>query len=205
MGTIKGKPAKVDDIDSKSVVQATELPYVVPVDFIVRGTQILLLLSSLWAFYVCIKNPSGVTIVSWIEVGLFLSWTIFLQIRSSGLSFDQKGITKVSWFFLKNRIEWNEIESVVTGTRSVRLLVVKFKGALGDMDSSEGTYLMVLSRKDGSQPFFINIKPYSMQGLITLVHFLCIKTDQTQIDEATKKIIKRIVPSIFFGEQKGHG
>jgi hypothetical protein len=156
--------------------------------------------------------------VQWILLGLFFCFAAFLQFRSSGLSIDEDGIHHVSLMQKRRFIPWSAIASVETGTQlaahgkslmplrwSMPLIFLKPKASLKNEYRGHGIYLMVLDRNDGLEPFVISIKPYSMKGLATLAHFLIHKAPHATLDEHTRKLAVGIVPSVFFGEQKGHG
>lgn len=186
--------------DSKKIVDATKVPYTVPVDVIVRTFQVLLFATVAFVTYTNVRTPEGISVSTWALLIPMLAYAGFLQFRPSGLSIDAEGIHHLSWIRRKRDLPWEAIESVTTGTQDFR----GFKGTLGKVDASQGPYLMVIERRDGQGPFVLNIKPYSMRGVITLSHFLICKASQARIDEQTVKLTKGIVPSVWFGDQKGH-
>lgn len=100
---------------------------------------------------------------------------------------------------------WDAIGSVTTGTQAFNFHGAKIAGRLGKVDGAKGPYLMIIGRRDGQPPFVLNIKPYTIPGLTTLAHFLIAKATHARLDEQTVKLTQGIVPSVFFGEQKGRG
>jgi hypothetical protein len=191
--------------DSKQIVDATKVPYTVPVDVVVRTFQFLLFAMVAFVAYTNVRTPEDVSVTTWVLLILMLAYTGFLLFRPSGLSIDAEGIHHAPWIRRKRDLPWEAIESVTTGTQDFHFRGgPTFKGPLGNVDASLGPYLMVIERRDGQRPFVLNIKPYSMRGIITLSHFLICKTSQARIDEQTVKLTKGIVPSVWFGEQKGH-
>jgi len=82
---------------------------------------------------------------------------------------------------------------------------ISVKGSLGYVNPRMGHYLMIFARKDRGKPFLLNIKPYTVKGMATMVYFITLRAAGADIDEKTRKIMNGIFPSIFFGEAKGHG
>ena len=194
----------LEPIDPLPVVQATKLPYTVPVDVVVRCVQVILLLFGLYTIYACaIAKTTGAG--GWACSVIFLVFAGYLQFRPSGLFFDDLAVHHRSLFLKVRSIPWEGIMTVTTGIQNFNIKTVPIKGSLGEVDPTMGPYLMIFTRKDGKPPFLINIKPYSMRGLATFVHFIVHKAQGAVIDDATRKITQGIVPSAFFGEQKGHG
>ncbi len=212
------------EIESKAtvVVSETRLPYTVPVDVIVRSVQIILLGAALFAVYGCLQDPKGTDLGSWIMTALFLALGVYFQFRSSGLSFDAERIVHRDFIGKKREIRWTEIASARTGTQDSPIFrfyggvaaslvgevigqPVREGSTFGRVDPNRGPYLMILGRRHGQPPFILSIKPYSMKGLIKLAYFIIHKVDNAVVDEATLNLTKGIVPSVFFGEQKGHG
>jgi hypothetical protein len=191
--------------DPKARVEAIALPYTVPVDVIIRTLQIGLLFGAGYALYSCIESASNVPAIDWAAVISSLALSVVLQFRTSGLSIDTAGIHHRSWWGRTRDLPWQAIESVATGTQDVEIMGVRMKGSFGRIDPLKGTYLMVVGRRDGQPPFILNIKPYSMRGIATVVRVLEHRTTDAVIDESTRKMVHGIVPSIFFGEQKGRG
>lgn len=193
-------------MESLKVDPTAELPYRVPVDVMSRFFQLLILAAGAWTLYTCVQAPKDASLVSW-GLGLFLLlYGAYLQFHPSGLYLDESGINHGSMYFKKRNILWTDIDQVVSGTQDLTFEgLIPIEGSLGKINPAMGPYLMILTRKDGGQPFLLNFKPYSVKGLATMVSFLRTKATGAKIDERTLKMMEGIFPSVFFGEQKGHG
>ena len=180
-----------------------ELPYRVSLDIMKRIVPPLFLVLAIGLFLVCLKSKD-MTPFAWVGPIWILLYSVSLQFRNGKLLLDENGI-RYSTLFKKGDISWSGIDQVISGTQDSKMYGVSLAGSLGRVKPSMGPYLMILTRKDGGDPFLLNIKPYSVRGIATMVYFLKMKAPNAQIDEKTLKIMDGIFPSIFFGEAKGHG
>jgi hypothetical protein len=192
-------------MESSKIDTFAHLPYRVPVDFIARGCQIFLLALGFFFFYLLFQDPRDTLPYEWVIAAVFLVYGVYLQIHPSGLTVDENGIQHLSKLFKSRSIEWGSIAKVTTGIRDFHHKGYLVKGTLGKVDTTIGPYLMIFDRKDGGPPFYLNIKPYSVKGLATLVYFITTKASLARIDESTQKLTLGIMPSAFTGEQKGYG
>lgn len=191
------EPSKVD--------ASARLPYRVPPDVFLRSVvkiQLLLGFGIIYLSFLCFKETK-LWVLTLVPLAMGLTYIVskLRQIYYSGsLSVDEIGIHHVSMFFKKQNIMWNEIDQIVSGTQDS----FNGKGSLGKVNPSMGPYLMIITRKDGTNPFLINIKPYTAGGMATFVHFLTIKASAAKIDEKTLKMMQGIFPSVFFEEGKAY-
>lgn len=192
-------------MEESKVDSTAQLPYRVPVDVMMRGTHWVLLLFGLYILYGCLTDLKNPDPWAWGFGILMTLYGAYRQFHSSGLLLDEQGIHFTSILRGRKSIQWEEISKVVSGTQDFTISGITFKGNLGNANSRMGHYLMIFVRKDGGEPFLLNFKPYSVKGLATMVHFITLRAGGAEIDEKTRKIMNGIFPSIFFGEQKGHG
>lgn len=192
-------------VEESKVDTKAQLPYRVPVDIMVRTFQVIILLFGLFLLGICLSNLRHPEPFSW-GMGILLTlYGAYLQFHSSGLVLDEQGIHYTSVFGRRKGIQWEEISKVVSGTQDFNLKGIPLKGNLGKVNPRMGPYLMIFVRKDGADHYLLNFKPYSVKGLATMVHFITLRTIGADIDEKTRKMMNGIFPSIFFGEQTGHG
>lgn len=192
-------------MEESKVDTTAQLPYRVPVDVMMRGTHLALLLLGLYVLYGCLTDLKNPDPYAWGAGILMTLYGVYRQFRSSGLLLDEQGIHFTPLLRPRKGIQWEEISKVVSGTQDYNMYGIVFKGNLGNANPRMGHYLMIFVRKDGSKPFLLNFKPYSVKGMATMVHFITLRTGGADIDVKTRKIMNGIFPSIFFGEQKGHG
>jgi len=190
--------------DSK-VDTTAQLPYRVPVDVLIRSLQVIRLLIGLYLLYVGLSDLKNPHLIVW-GLGILLTLNgVFRQFHSSGLVLDEQGIHYTSYLMRRSGIQWEEISKVVSGTQDYNMGGISVKGSLGYVNPRMGHYLMIFARKDRGKPFLLNIKPYTVKGMATMVYFITLRAAGADIDEKTRKIMNGIFPSIFFGEAKGHG
>lgn len=198
-------------MESSKVDLNAQLPYRVRPDLFAQSAVafgFLFGISVLFLPFLILKENHGsgwVSILGPIAIGFILIRAVFRQMYHSGrLSVDEYGVHRVVLFFKKRSILWNEIEQIVSGTQDSSFRGIPLKGSLGKVNPSMGPYLMVITRKNGADPFLINIKPYSMKGMATFVHFLTIQAKTAKIDETTLKMMQGIFPSVLVGESKAY-
>lgn len=179
--------------ESMDVVKATPLPFTVPVDIISRGFQLGLLVLAVWAVVLCAKGGSGTPPLIWGLVALFLAFALYLQFHSSGLVLEAGGIRYTSLFLRTRRLPWNTLASVATGIDHFNESGAAIVG-LNTVDVSTAPYMMLFQCNDGQPHLLLNIKPYKMSGLRTLVHFILHQAPQAEVDKTTRDIIQGIVP-----------
>jgi hypothetical protein len=179
--------------ESSAVVAATPLPFPIQVDIISRGFQLGLFILAVWAVVLCVKAGSGTPPVIWGLVGLFLVFSIYLQFHSSGLVLEEGGFRYTSMFVKTRRLPWKALASVSTGIENFNESGASIIG-LNTVDVSTAPYMMLFQCSDGQPHLLLNIKPYKMSGLRTLVHFILHQAPQAEVDKTTRDIIQGIVP-----------
>ncbi len=179
---------KSNQLNVEELVETIRLPYIVPVDLMVRCFTLIFLLGMLFQSFTCIQNPNGILWYEWVLLTAGLVFSLYVFARPSGLSIHENGIEHKRFWVLKRKFGWNEIEKVATGTQE----------SLGVVDNTMGPYLMIFFLKNGKKPFLLNIKPYTRKGLAILVFLLTRKASHADIDKATHNLTKGIVPSAFF-------
>jgi hypothetical protein len=198
-------------MESSKVDLTAKLPYRVPPDVFLRSAMIFKLLLGICVLFLPFLMLKENQVSSWvltlipIALGLNLIRLSFRQMYRSGcLTVDENGIHHVAMFFKKRSIFWNEIDQIVTGTQDSSFYGTPLKGSLGKVSPSMGPYLMIITRKNGADSFLLNIKPYTMRGMATFVHFLTVQAKTAKIDEQTLKMMQGIFPSVLVGEAKAY-
>jgi hypothetical protein len=178
---------------SSVVVKSTPLPSAIKVDIISRGFQFGLLLLAGWTLLLCAKQPSQTPVIIWVLAGLFLAFSVYLQFHSSGLALEEGGFRYTSMFIRTRHLSWPALASVSTGAANFDETGAAIQG-LDRVDVSTAPYLMLFQFNDDQPPLLLNIKPYRMAGLQTLVHFILDQAPQAAVDKTTREIIQGVVP-----------
>jgi hypothetical protein len=188
-------------LDSATVVAATPLPYTVPVDLVTRGFQFGLVGIAGWALYLCLRGGAQTPLWIRVPVGLFTFLAVWVQLRPSGLVIEEAGIRRTTLFILTRRLPWASIATVGTGAKNFNEEGAAI-ASLQAMDPSTAAYMTLIQLNDGQEPLLLNIKPYRMAGLRTLVHFILARAPQAQVDQTTREIIQGVVPPPYNGEAR---
>jgi hypothetical protein len=192
--------------DSAAITASIRLPYEIPFDLVVRTFRPLFIFGSYSLFGSRFYALHRTTPIEWACVATLAAFALYLQFIAYRVVIDDRGIYFKNFFVARAReIPWAAIGSVRTGTGKLVFRGATMEGTLRGVKGNG--YLMVLDRNDGGPQVPINIKPFSMDGLKILAHFILHRAQHATVDEATKRLTKGFVPSYLTGsrEQKGHG
>jgi hypothetical protein len=187
-------------LDSAAVVAATPLPYTVPVDLVTRGFQLGLLGIAGWANFLCAQGGPQTPAWVWVLAAAFAAFAVGLQFRTSGLAIEAAGLRYTSMLLRTRRVPWASIASVSTGMKNFNEDGSAI-ASLQAIDPSTAAYMTLIQLNDGQPPLLLNIKPYRMAGLRTLVHFVLNRAPQAQLDKTTREIIQGVVPPPYRREE----
>jgi hypothetical protein len=180
-------------LESSVVVSTTPLPHTIKVDLISRGFQVGLLVLAIWTVVLCARQPTETPPLVWGFGGLFLLFAVYLQFHTSGLAIEAGGFRYTSMFIRTRHFRWSTLASVATGVENFNESGAAISG-LERVDVSTAPYLMLFQFNDDQPHLLLNIKPYRMAGLQTLVHFILNQAPHADVDKTTREIIQGVVP-----------
>ena len=157
-----------------------EYPIIIRVD---KWTVVIFGVMLLWMPIIAIKqiyeNPSYMLASNILGIIVVLSYYFFICGYRLKLTEDMIIYSKP--IFPSKKVHWSQIVKVGTGVR---------------LRSNSGPYYLDIYDKSG-MVVTINIKPFSIDGLARFVEILLMKAPHIDLDESTRALKSKRVPSIL--------